>query len=74
VHPQSEDTIYVLAGAGSVADFDHDLRLEFSAGDVIHVPISVKHAVSADRGEAIESVGGPAPADRHMLRAAGLLP
>jgi quercetin dioxygenase-like cupin family protein len=73
VHPESEDTIYILAGRGTVVDFDHELRLGFEAGDVIHVPTGIKHAVYADRGEAIASVGGPAPADRHMLRAAGLL-
>jgi len=73
IHPESEDTIYILRGRGTVADFDHDLRLSFEGGDVIHVPIGIKHAVYADLGQAVVSVGGPAPADRHMLRAAGLL-
>jgi quercetin dioxygenase-like cupin family protein len=73
IHPESEDTIYILQGRGTVVDFDHELRLGFEAGDVIHVPVAIKHAVYADRGEAVVSVGGPAPADRHMLRAAGLL-
>ncbi len=73
IHPESEDTIYILQGRGTVADFDHDLRLSFEGGDVIHVPTGIKHAVHADRGQAVVSVGGPAPADRHMLRAAGLL-
>jgi quercetin dioxygenase-like cupin family protein len=73
IHPESEDTIYILQGRGTVADFDHDLRLSFEGGDVIHVPIGIRHAVYADCGQAVVSVGGPAPADRHMLRAAGLL-
>ena len=73
IHPESEDTIYILQGCGTVVDFDHDIRLSFETGDVIHVPTGIKHAVHADRGEAVVSVGGPAPADRHMLRAAGLL-
>ena len=73
IHPESEDTIYILQGRGTVVDFDHDLRLRFETGQVIHVPIGIKHAVYADRGDAVVSVGGPAPADRHMLRAAGLL-
>jgi quercetin dioxygenase-like cupin family protein len=73
IHPESEDTIYILQGRGTVVDFDHELRLRFETGDVIHVPVAIKHAVYADRGEAVVSVGGPAPADRHMLRAAGLL-
>ena len=73
IHPKSEDTIYILEGRGTVKDFDHEARLGFAAGDVIHVPTGIKHAVAADCGEAVVSVGGPAPADRHMLRAAGLL-
>ena len=73
IHPESEDTIYILEGRGTVADFDHDRRLRFAAGQVLHVPTGIKHAVYADRGQAVVSVGGPAPADRHMLRAAGLL-
>jgi hypothetical protein len=56
-----------------VVDFDHELRLPFAAGQVLHVPTGIKHAVYADRAQAVVSVGGPAPADRHMLRAAGLL-
>jgi len=73
IHPESEDTIYILKGRGTVKDFDHGARLGFEAGDVIHVPTGIKHAVAADCREAVVSVGGPAPADRHMLRAAGLL-
>jgi quercetin dioxygenase-like cupin family protein len=73
VHPESEDTICILEGRGTVMDFDHEARLGFEAGDVIHVPTGIKHAVEANCGETVVSVGGPAPADRHMLRAAGLL-
>ena len=32
------------------------------------------HVESEDRGDHIESVGGPCPADWNMLRAAGLVP
>jgi quercetin dioxygenase-like cupin family protein len=74
IHAESEDTIYILEGRGTVADFDHDLRLDFGPDQVIHVPVGVKHAVYADKGERVVSVGGPAPADRGMLRAAGLYP
>jgi quercetin dioxygenase-like cupin family protein len=74
IHAESEDTIYILEGRGTVADFDHDLRLDFGPGQVIHVPVGVRHAVYADKGERVVSVGGPAPADRGMLRAAGLYP
>jgi quercetin dioxygenase-like cupin family protein len=72
-HPTSEDTIFVLAGHGTIADLTNDVVLEFKAGQVIHVPPGVEHQVRGDCGEEIVSVGGPCPADRAMLRAAGLL-
>ena len=74
VHVESEDTIYVLDGKGSIDDITNGLRLEFQAGEVIHVPVGVWHAVSGDRNDHIESVGGPCPADWNMLRVAGLAP
>ena len=73
IHAESEDTIFILEGKGTIRDFDHDLALEFEAGNALHVPVGVKHAVSADRGVGIISVGGPAPADYGMLRAAGII-
>jgi len=73
VHPTSEDTIFVLAGRGSVADLTNGVVHEFEAGQVIHVPPGVEHQVRGDRGEVIVSVGGPCPADRALLQAAGLL-
>lgn len=74
VHEESEDTIYVLEGKGSIEDLTNGLRLEFEVGDVVHVPVGVWHAVAGDRGEPVVSVGGPCPADWNMLRVAGLLP
>ena len=50
IHAESEDTIFILAGAGSVEDFDNGAVLEFHANQAIHVPIGVKHAVKANRG------------------------
>ena len=73
-HAESEDTIYILEGEGTVTDFDHDLKLDFRAGDVIHVPPGVKHAVAADKGVPVVSVGGPCPADYRMLQAVGAWP
>lgn len=73
VHPESEDTLFVLDGRGTIKDFDNDRVLEFEAGQAVHVPVGIKHAVRADRGSRIESVGGPCPADYHMLRAVGAL-
>ncbi|MCY3651691.1 MAG: cupin domain-containing protein [bacterium] len=74
VHVESEDTIYILDGQGSIEDLTNGTRLEFEAGDVVHVPVGVWHAVSGDRDDHVESVGGPCPADWNMLAAAGLMP
>jgi quercetin dioxygenase-like cupin family protein len=70
IHPESEDTIFILAGKGTVCDHDSDIVQEFEAGDMIHVPVGLKHAVRADRGVEIVSVGGPCPPDRSMLERA----
>ena len=69
-HATSEDTIYILAGSGTVADLSNDTVQEFAAGNVIHVPPGVEHAVRANRGEGVVSVGGPCPPDRAMLQRA----
>jgi mannose-6-phosphate isomerase-like protein (cupin superfamily) len=74
VHETSEDTIMIVSGKGSIADLTNGTELEFEAGQVIHVPAAVEHQVRADRGIEVVSVGGPAPADRVLLRRAGLLP
>ncbi len=72
IHPRSEDTIFILEGGGTIRDFDHDLALEFQAGQALHVPVGVRHAVAADRGVGVTSVGGPCPADYDMFKAAGI--
>ena len=74
IHPESEDTIFILAGRGTVEDFDNGTILEFHANQAIHVPIGVKHAVKADRGVEVISTGGPCPADFRMLKAVGAWP
>lgn len=73
-HAESEDTIAVLSGRGTIEDLTNGVEHEFEAGQVIHVPPGVRHCVRANRGSLVESVGGPCPADRAMLRAAGVLP
>ena len=73
VHKESEDTIFILSGEGSVEDLTHNYRLEFKSKQVTHVPAGVRHAVYADRGSPVESVGGPCPADTAMLKAVGAL-
>ena len=70
-HAESEDTIFVVEGRGSVRDSDNNLVLQVDAGCVIHVPEGVKHAVSAETR--MVSVGGPCPPDLAMLRATGVL-
>jgi quercetin dioxygenase-like cupin family protein len=70
-HPESEDTIVILEGRGTVDDLSAGRTLEFSSGDVVHVPAQVRHAVRANRGSAVVSVGGPCPADVGFLRACG---
>jgi quercetin dioxygenase-like cupin family protein len=73
-HAESEDTIYILSGRGTVDDLTHARVLPFEAGQAIQVPPGVRHRVKADRGAAVVSVGGPCPSDVAMLRAAGVLP
>jgi quercetin dioxygenase-like cupin family protein len=70
-HAESEDTIVILEGRGSIDDLTHGETHEFGAGDVIHVPAGLRHAVRANRGENVVSVGGPCPADLPFLRACG---
>ena len=62
-HASSEDTIYILAGEGTVTDYNHDRKLEFRAGDVIlsigdREPKSDSHArrilASYTAGESVE--------------------
>ena len=74
IHVESEDTIFILSGEGTVEDFDNGVILGFHAGQAIHVPIGVKHAVKADRGVEVVSTGGPCPADFRMLKAVGAWP
>ena len=73
IHTISEDTIFILEGEGTIRDFSNNIELPFHAGCAVHVPVGVKHAVAADRGVKIVSVGGPCPADVPLLKAAGAL-
>jgi len=72
-HQVSEDTIVIFAGEGTITNLDSGTTHPFAAGQVVHVPMGVQHQVRANRGSAIESVGGPCPADLAGLRAAGVL-
>lgn len=70
-HADSEDTIFILEGSGTVHDLTSDVKLEIRAGQAVHVPAGVVHAVLADSDERIVSVGGPAPADVDLLTRIG---
>jgi len=70
-HQSSEDTIVILEGRGSIDDLTNGITHEFIAGDVIHVPVKLHHAVRANRGEPVVSAGGPCPADLPFLRLCG---
>jgi quercetin dioxygenase-like cupin family protein len=70
-HQNSEDTIVILEGCGSIDDLTNRITHEFAAGDVIHIPVGVRHAVRANRGEPVVSAGGPCPADMPFLRRCG---
>jgi len=73
-HADSEDTIMVLEGEGTIADLSNGNELRFGPGQAIHVPAGIRHQIRADRGSRIVSVGGPCPGDLAGLRAAGVLP
>jgi quercetin dioxygenase-like cupin family protein len=72
VHRYSEDTIHILEGHGTAEDLTHGLELPVGPGDTVHIRPGTWHAVAADRGERVVSVGGPCPADLDMLRAVGV--
>lgn len=74
IHTISEDTIFILEGEGTIHDLTHDIHLPFHAGCAVHVPAGVQHAVAADRGARIVSVGGPSPADVPLLKKVGAIP
>src|SRR5258708_32202723 len=71
IHSISEDTIFILEGKGTIRDYTNNLELPFHAGCAVHVPVGVKHAVAADQGVTVVSVGGPRPAGVPLLKGAG---
>jgi quercetin dioxygenase-like cupin family protein len=72
-HAESDDTIAILEGRGSIDDLTNGVTHEFAAGDVVFVRAGITHKVKADRGVPIVSAGGPCPPDYGMLRALGLV-
>jgi quercetin dioxygenase-like cupin family protein len=59
-HEESEDTIYILSGEGTVEDLTHGLALRVRVRQAIQVPPGVRHRVEADRGTCVVSVGARA--------------
>jgi quercetin dioxygenase-like cupin family protein len=71
-HAESDDTIAILEGQGSIDDLDAGTTHDFTVGDVVFVRAGTRHKVKADKGVRIVSAGGPCPPDYGMLRALGL--
>ena len=72
-HEESDDTIAIVEGRGSIDNLSDGTTHEFEAGDVVFVRAGIRHKVKADRGSRIVAVGGPCPPDYRMLRASGAL-
>ena len=72
-HAESDDTIAIISGRGSIDDLTNGVTHDFSAGDVVFVRAGITHRVKADKGVPIVSAGGPCPPDYGMLRGLGLL-
>src|ERR671934_2509663 len=71
-HEESEDAIVILDGEGTIDDLMSGVSHRFHTGQVVFVPVGVPHRVRADRGSRLESVGGPCPPDKNLLRAIGV--
>ena len=72
LHRYSEDTVHILEGCGTVFDVTNSVSWPVRSGDTIVIPAGIIHAIAADRGERVVSVGGPCPADLDLLTAIGL--
>ena len=72
-HAESDDTIAIISGRGSIDDLTNGVTHDFAAGDVVFVRAGIRHKVKADKSTAIVSAGGPCPPDYGMLRALGLV-
>jgi quercetin dioxygenase-like cupin family protein len=70
-HENSDDTIAILEGRGSIDNLTDGTTHEFEAGDVVFVRAGIWHKVKADRGSRIVATGGPCPPDYRMLKAIG---
>ncbi len=72
-HAESEDTIYIVSGRGSVTDLDTAETHDIEAGCIVHVDPGTRHAVTNIGDEPLHSVGGPCPPDIEMLRLCGIV-
>jgi quercetin dioxygenase-like cupin family protein len=71
-HTNSEDSIFILEGHGSVHDLDNGVTHALRTGSAVLVPPGLRHAVQGGEPAGLRSVGGPVPPDWEMLRAIGL--
>ena len=58
-HEEPVDTIFCLEGRDTVSDLTNGADLAFEAGQAIHVPAGVEHAVKADRGSGWSASAAP---------------
>jgi mannose-6-phosphate isomerase-like protein (cupin superfamily) len=72
-HAESDDTIAIVSGRGSIDDLTNGVTHEFSVRDVVFVRAGISHKVKANKGVPILSAGGPCPPDYGMLRGLGLV-
>ncbi len=72
-HAESEDTIFVLQGAGKAVDFTNGKTYDIEAGCVVHIPAGLRHTIQSTGDVNMISVGGPCPPDYNLLRACGIL-
>lgn len=70
VHPDSEDSLYIVDGRGFVLDGTTGAELAFGADCCLHIPAGLSHRVRAAGDSRLVSVGGPCPPDLAMLRGA----
>ena len=61
VHPEQEEIIFVLSGKGQSETASG--KLEFGAGDVVHIPAGVYHATHNPYSESLRAIIVKSPPD-----------
>ncbi|EKZ2232747.1 TPA: cupin domain-containing protein [Klebsiella pneumoniae] len=68
MHAISDDTIFVLEGAGIARDYTNNVTVPVYAGCAVNVPQGIEHAIIADDQGRMVNIGGPSPADLGLLK------